>query len=185
MVMPEPRERRRWRVGALGVAVVASLAAGCAPATSGDEPPPTTPGAAPAGLVAPTFHHIHINSVDPQRSLAWYQRYWPQGTVTTYAGFPAFYDDIYLLYTEVDAPAPGGFDRALQRSDPQSGFWTFGSTFAGPNTEAFRARIADVDHDDASITKLLVLGLQRIHPDLLGKDLIGQLEIGVHIVLSL
>ena len=103
---------------------------------------------------APTFHHIHINSVDPQRSLEWYSTYWPQGTNTTYAGSPAFYDDIYLLYTQVDAQAAGGFDRQLQRSEPQSGFWTFGSTFAGPNTEAFRARIAALDSEAFELVTL-------------------------------
>ena len=110
-------------------------------------------------LPMPTFHHIHINSVNPDRSLAWYSDYWPGGTTTTFAGFPAFYDvnpgggdpdgrdtgRVYLLYTKVDTQAPGGFDRELQRSEPQSGFWTFGSTFAGPNTDAVRERIRDFD----------------------------------------
>lgn len=83
---------------------------------------------AAAPLPAPKFHHIGLNSVDPERSLAWYAKYWPRGKRMTYAGFPAFYDDIYLLYTKVSKPAPGAFDRKLQRSVPQSAFWTFGST---------------------------------------------------------
>lgn len=83
-------------------------------------------GAAP--LPMPKFHHIRLNSVDPERSLAWYTTYWPRGKKTTWGGLPAFYDDIYLLYTKVDRQAPGGFDRTLQRSVPQSAFWTFGST---------------------------------------------------------
>ena len=51
----------------------------------------------------------------------------------------------YLLYTKVAKQAPGAFDRAAQRSVPQSAFWTFGTTFAGPDTKAFRDRIAKLD----------------------------------------
>lgn len=82
----------------------------------------------PAALPMPVFHHIHLNATDPERSLAWYGKYWPRGRKTTWAGFPAFYDDIYLLYNKVPSQAPGGFDRTRQRSVPQSAFWTFGST---------------------------------------------------------
>lgn len=96
-------------------------------------------------LPLPAFHHIHINSVDPERSLEWYSQYWPKGKKTTFGGFPAFFDDIYLLYTKVSKQAPGAFDRKLERSVPQSAFWTFGSTFEGPNTRAFRDRISRLD----------------------------------------
>jgi catechol 2,3-dioxygenase-like lactoylglutathione lyase family enzyme len=100
-----------------------------------------------APLPMPKFHHIRINSVDPEKSLAWYAQYWPSGKKTTYAGFPAFTDDkgFYLLYQKVSKQAPGAFDRAAQRSVPQSAFWTFGSTFAGPDLTAFRERISKLD----------------------------------------
>jgi catechol 2,3-dioxygenase-like lactoylglutathione lyase family enzyme len=101
--------------------------------------------AAAPPLPMPTIHHVHLNSVNPDRSIAWYEQYWPKGKKTTYAGFPAFYDDIYLLYTKVDRQAPGSFDRKAQRSVPQSAFWTFGSVFAGPDLKAFRDRIAKLD----------------------------------------
>ncbi|HYL35580.1 MAG TPA: MBL fold metallo-hydrolase [Bryobacteraceae bacterium] len=81
-----------------------------------------------AALPAPRFHHIHINSVDPEKSREWYSKYWPAGKKTTVAGFPAFQgSDLYLLYTKVARQAPGAFDRKLHRSVPQSAFWTFGS----------------------------------------------------------
>jgi catechol 2,3-dioxygenase-like lactoylglutathione lyase family enzyme len=96
-------------------------------------------------LPMPTFHHIHINSVNPERSLEWYSQYWPKGKRTTFAGFPAFYDDIYLLFTKVNKQAPGAFDRKLERSLPQSAFWTFGSTFEGPDTKAVRERLGRLD----------------------------------------
>ena len=82
-------------------------------------------------LPVPGFHHMHINSVDPADSLDWWQNFWPKGTVTEIAGFPAFSGDgVHLLYTQVDRQAPGGFMPALFRSEPQSAFWT-----TGPDTD--------------------------------------------------
>jgi len=80
-------------------------------------------------LPMPKYHHIHLNSVDPQRSLDWYSKYWPAGKSTTVAGFPAFEggNGLSLLYTKVSRPAPGAFDPKLRRSVPQTAFWTFGS----------------------------------------------------------
>jgi beta-lactamase superfamily II metal-dependent hydrolase/catechol 2,3-dioxygenase-like lactoylglutathione lyase family enzyme len=81
-----------------------------------------------AALPMPAFHHIHINSTNPERSIEWYSKYWPEGRRTTVAGFPAFEgSDLYLLYNQVGKHAPGAFDRKLHRSVPQSPFWTFGS----------------------------------------------------------
>jgi hypothetical protein len=94
-------------------------------------------------LPMPTFHHVHLNSIDPDRSLNWYAQFWPRGKKTTYGGFPAFYDDIYLLYTKVRRQAPGAFDRKLQRSVPQSVFWTFGSTFT--DTVAMFERLSKLE----------------------------------------
>lgn len=81
-----------------------------------------------AALPMPTYHHIHLNSVNPDQSLEWYAKYWPAGKKTTVAEFPAFQGgDLYLLYTKVAKQAPGAFDKTLHRSVPQSAFWTFGS----------------------------------------------------------
>ncbi len=104
-------------------------------------------GPAPASLPMPVFHHIQINSANPEKSMDWYAQYWPQGKKTTYAGSPAFSDEngFYLIYKKVAKQAPGAFDRAAQRSVPQSAFWTFGSTFKGPDTKAFRERISRLD----------------------------------------
>jgi beta-lactamase superfamily II metal-dependent hydrolase/catechol 2,3-dioxygenase-like lactoylglutathione lyase family enzyme len=86
-----------------------------------------------AALPQPRFHHIHINSVDPAKSLDWYSKYWPAGRKTSVAGFPAFQgSDIWLLYTKVARQAPGAFNRSLHRSVPQSAFWTFGSGVIDP-----------------------------------------------------
>jgi len=77
------------------------------------------------------------------RAIAWYERFWPRGRRTTFAGQPAFFDEIYLVYSKVEKPAPGGFDRRLQRSVPQSAFWTFGSTVT--DTVALVDRLATLD----------------------------------------
>lgn len=83
---------------------------------------------AAAAIPMPKYHHIHLNSVNPDASLEWYAKYWPAGKKTTVAGFPAFQGgDLYLLYTKVAKQAPGAFDKTLHRSVPQSAFWTFGS----------------------------------------------------------
>ena len=44
--------------------------------------------AATEGVPVPTFHHMHINSVDPDASLDWWHTFWPSGTITTVVGFP-------------------------------------------------------------------------------------------------
>jgi len=81
-----------------------------------------------AAIPMPRYHHIHINSVEPEKSLDWYGKFYPTGKRTTVAGFPGFQgDDLYLLYSKVSKQAPGAFDRAAHRSVPQSAFWTFGS----------------------------------------------------------
>jgi hypothetical protein len=61
------------------------------------------------------------------------------------AGFPAFQggNDLSLLYTKVPQRAPGGFDKTLHRSVPQSAFWTFGSGVA--DTAGFVDRLLKID----------------------------------------
>jgi len=138
------KSRRLWP--AASVAIIAMLVVAFASSESAvREGAAGSERAAGMTLPMPVFHHIHINSVSPERSLEWYTNYWPKGTKTTFAGFPAFYDDIYLLYTKVGVQARGAFDRKLERSVPQSAFWTFGSTFEGTNTNALRDRISKLD----------------------------------------
>ena len=112
----------------------AALLAACGGGPPAADLPPaaeTGTGPAPAALPLPGFHHIHVNSVDPQRALDWWSALWPAGEQTTVAGMPAFAaDGAYLLYTRVAAPAPGAFDPARRQSVPQSAFWT-----TGPSTD--------------------------------------------------
>ena len=70
---------------------------------------------------APAFHHIHVNSADPERALDWWETFWPAGRQTTVAGLPAFEaDGVYLVYNTVDAPAPGAFDPEPRQSVPRA-----------------------------------------------------------------
>src|SRR5215218_6249778 len=83
---------------------------------------PRPQAASASALPLPKYHHIHLNSANPNRSLDWYAKYWPAGKKTTVAGFPAFEggNGLSLLYTKVDKQPPGAFDRTLHRSVPQS-----------------------------------------------------------------
>ena len=40
----------------------------------------------PAG---PRLHHVGLNTVDPEKAIAWYLKVWPSATRTTVAGYPA------------------------------------------------------------------------------------------------
>ena len=138
-----PLARRVGRVAVLSL----TLAAGACAPVDDTATPPVESGAdvldGADALPEPAFHHLHINAVDPARSLDWWQTVWPTGEITEVAGFPAFAaDGVYHLYSKVGVPAPGGFDPALHRSVPQSAFWT-----TGPSTDgrAFFERLTALD----------------------------------------
>jgi catechol 2,3-dioxygenase-like lactoylglutathione lyase family enzyme len=141
---------------ALLVVVALTVAASSGIARGGGQNPAGSRPTVASPLPPPAFHHIHINSVNPDKALEWYSQYWPKGKKTTHAGFPAFSDEkgFYLLYTKVARQAPGAFDRAAQRSVPQSAFWTFGSMFEGPDTKAFRDRISRLDSKQFQLVTL-------------------------------
>ena len=70
-------------------------------------------------LPTPGFHHLHLNSADPDRAIDWYTRQFPSTTKGNWAGFPALLtpNNVMLLFTKVDAPPT---------SEPQSAIWHFG-----------------------------------------------------------
>ncbi|HTV46009.1 MAG TPA: VOC family protein [Stellaceae bacterium] len=70
-------------------------------------------------LPAPRFHHIHLNSVDPDRALAFYTRQFPSTARGSWGGFAALKspNDVMVLFTRVETPPPTG---------PQSAIWHFG-----------------------------------------------------------
>lgn len=76
---------------------------------------------------APRLHHVGLNSVDPERAIAWYLKLWPSATRTTIAGFPAVQSDMALLFNKVDRPPAGAWRDDLHRAEAQSAFWHIGA----------------------------------------------------------
>ncbi len=70
-------------------------------------------------LPAPGFHHLHLNSVDPEAAIAFYVRQFPRSRPTSWGGLPALAapNEVLVLFTRVvDAPA----------TSPQTAIWHFG-----------------------------------------------------------
>lgn len=70
-------------------------------------------------LPTPSFHHLHLNSVDPDAAIDFYLRQFESTSKTTWGGLPALQspNNVLLLFTKVDtAPAVS----------PQSAIWHFG-----------------------------------------------------------
>jgi hypothetical protein len=59
-------------------------------------------------LDTPKFHHLHLNSVDPDRAIGFYTRQFPSTSRTTWGGLPALasHRDVLILFTRVAAPPP-------------------------------------------------------------------------------
>ena len=70
-------------------------------------------------LEAPTFHHLHLNSVDPEAAIDFYSRQFSSATRTTWAGQAALAaaNDVLILFTKVDQPPA---------TAPASAIWHFG-----------------------------------------------------------
>ncbi len=120
-----------------------AVACGGAPAAPDALPAAAAGGAPPVALPLPSFHHVHVNSVDPGRALDWWSTLWPTGERTTVAGLPAFAaDGVHLLYTTVATQAPGAFDPEQHQSIPQSPFWTIGPSTDG---RALHERLTALD----------------------------------------
>jgi catechol 2,3-dioxygenase-like lactoylglutathione lyase family enzyme len=70
-------------------------------------------------LPAPGFHHLHMNSVDPDAAIDFYVRQFPRSAKTTWGGLPALGapNDVLVLFTKVATPAP---------TSPQTAIWHFG-----------------------------------------------------------
>ena len=70
-------------------------------------------------LPAPGFHHLHLNSVDPDAAIDFYVRQFPRSAKTSWGGLPALAapNDVLMLFTKV-ATAPA--------TSPQTAIWHFG-----------------------------------------------------------
>ncbi|HVR31023.1 MAG TPA: VOC family protein [Thermoanaerobaculia bacterium] len=98
-----------WRAAALVWTILVAGAAGAPPAAAAEP----AIGAEPAH-----FHHVHLNVVDPARSIDFYRRIF--GGVPLrfrYAADAVFTERSFLLFERVERPAPGA---------PESGIWHIG-----------------------------------------------------------
>jgi len=86
-------------------------------------------------LPTPGFHHLHLNSVDPDAAIGWYVRQFASCTKGEWADLPALLspNNVMILFTKVDQPPT---------STPQSAIWHFGwhVTDARKSLATFRQR---------------------------------------------
>jgi catechol 2,3-dioxygenase-like lactoylglutathione lyase family enzyme len=70
-------------------------------------------------LAAPGFHHLHLNSMNPDAAVAFYLKEFPSTSKTTWGGLTALKSpsNVLLLFTKVDQPPA---------TQPQTAFWHFG-----------------------------------------------------------
>ena len=74
------------------------------------------PGAA---LPAPGFHHLHLNSMNPDAAIAFYAKEFPSTSKATWGGMPALKspNNVLVLFTKVEQPPA---------TQPQTAVWHFG-----------------------------------------------------------
>jgi catechol 2,3-dioxygenase-like lactoylglutathione lyase family enzyme len=87
------------------------------------------------GLAAPGFHHLHLNSVDPDAAIDFYVRQFPTSGKASWGGFPALTapNNVLVLFTRVGrAPA----------TSPQTAIWHFGwhVTDTRAHLESYKSR---------------------------------------------
>jgi catechol 2,3-dioxygenase-like lactoylglutathione lyase family enzyme len=70
-------------------------------------------------LPAPLFHHLHLNSTNPDKAIEFYTRQFPSTSRASWAGLPALRspNNVLLVFTTVRTPPP---------TEPQTAIWHFG-----------------------------------------------------------
>jgi catechol 2,3-dioxygenase-like lactoylglutathione lyase family enzyme len=106
----------RWLWGAVLVGGLSAVALGAKAEGNPFELPLL---AQPAPLPTPGFHHLHLNSINPEAAIAFYTRLFPTTAKTTFAGQPALSaaNNVLVLFNKVNAPPA---------TQPQTAFWHFG-----------------------------------------------------------
>jgi catechol 2,3-dioxygenase-like lactoylglutathione lyase family enzyme len=88
-----------------------------------------------AMLAAPGFHHLHLNSVDPDAAIDFYVRHFPRSAKASWGGLPALTapNDVLVLFTRVVTPPA---------TSPQTALWHFGwhVTDTRDSFETYRSR---------------------------------------------
>lgn len=77
------------------------------------------PAVAQSALPAPSFHHLHLNSLDPDAAIAFYARQFPTTAKTAWGGIAALKspNNVMVLFNKVATAAP---------ILPQTAIWHFG-----------------------------------------------------------
>ena len=70
-------------------------------------------------LPAPGFHHLHLNSVDPDAAIDFYTRQFPSTSTASWGGLPALAspNNVLVLFSKVATPPA---------TAPQTAIWHFG-----------------------------------------------------------
>jgi hypothetical protein len=86
-------------------------------------------------LPTPTFHHLHLNSVNPDAAIDFYTAQFSSTSRTNWGGSPALKsaNDVLLLFTKVDTPPA---------IEPDTAIWHFGwhVTDARKSLETYKAQ---------------------------------------------
>jgi len=93
----------------VAAALAAIVAASVGPPASGQA----------GALPAPGFHHLHLNSMNPETAIAFYTRAFPSTSKSAWKGLPALAspNNVLVLFTKVDQPPA---------TQPQTAVWHFG-----------------------------------------------------------
>jgi catechol 2,3-dioxygenase-like lactoylglutathione lyase family enzyme len=88
-------------------------------AAAGARTIPTTAVAQPETLPAPGFHHLHLNSTNPETAASWYAKEFPSTSKAMWGGFTALKspNNVLVLFTKVEQPPA---------TQPATAFWHFG-----------------------------------------------------------
>src|SRR5436190_19740389 len=86
-------------------------------------------------LPAPGFHHLHLNSADPDAAIEFYTRRFPTSAKASWHGFPALAspNDVLVLFSRVES---------VPATSPQTAIWHFGwhVTDTRQSLESFKAQ---------------------------------------------
>ena len=86
-------------------------------------------------LPAPSFHHLHLNSIDPDAAIEFYVKRFPTSAKTSWGGLPALAapNNVLILFTRVPTAPP---------TSPQTAIWHFGwhVTDTRQTLESYRGR---------------------------------------------
>ena len=76
-------------------------------------------GARGQALSTPGFHHLHLNSVNPEAAITFYTAQFPSTARGEFSGQPALRspNNVWVLFTRVDTPPA---------TQPQTAYWHFG-----------------------------------------------------------